>query len=68
MLFFFNGKKFEILGELSAESASHLENYAIAMVSLLEQLNNHTASELTKNVYYYHLTYKFERKRRCIHC
>ncbi len=33
-----------------SESASHLENYAIVMVSLLEQLNNHTTSELTKRI------------------
>ncbi len=30
------------------------------MDSLLEQLNNHTALELTKNVYYYHPTYECE--------
>ena len=33
------------------------------MDSLLEQLNNLTALELTKNVYYYQPTYEYEGKR-----
>ena len=63
-----NWETIEILRELSAhsESGSHLENYAKWFLS--EELNYHTASQLTKNVNYYKPTYEFEGKRGCIHC